>query len=415
MPDVLHNTLIGVELHYPLGHATAGALPLTEGAAWAYRIQAPRGAGTEVLFEIDTTEPYTVSLSEGGDRTRVLSRYLRIGSDGTTDAGVVTAEGAGPAYGGLIWSNADEEYLLCRLVGVDEPDNLDGRWEDVKSTSSIDYYHGLRVARILLQNSSTPTSKGVYSKSDNRLYFYDGTDELLISHGATRWANESTDVAGSGSGAVLSIAVAEGDIDWVQFHALASDTGVNAGGFSGEIIYKRETGGDVEILHSEVRGSGESTIDLAATANTGSQAIELTGTASAATTTFDVYYLNKGAVDTTPAAGTWTTASTTVTGGSVDNIVVIGVSAGRVGVLRFTGTASDGSSNQGGFSGEVHYKRESGGNVEILHFDVRGAGEDNMAVDIDANTATQEIELEGYAASSDTTFRMRYLIEEDDI
>lgn len=50
---VIHNTLIGSELHFPLGHATAGLLSLTDNLADAYLIE--NGTGGRDLFGIDTT------------------------------------------------------------------------------------------------------------------------------------------------------------------------------------------------------------------------------------------------------------------------------------------------------------------------------------------------------------------------
>lgn len=292
MPDVEHSTLVGGELHKPLGDSEAGTLSLVENIENAYLIQAPSGGTTADYIQIDTRTNRAINLT--GRHIRLLAPFVRVKGNGTGDCGLILQEGVADTWGGLVWDYSDEEYMLVRLVGTTEPGNVSGGHNDLKGNSLISSFHDLHIGRLRLEDSTTPTVKSVYSKSDNALYFFDGTDEIELTS-PTPWGSRVESYGASTTGEIYTTgAVAETTSSWFQFHAKVV-SGLDGGGFSGVVHYKRETGGDVEIVHSEINGTGEGNIDVVAFADTGTQEVGLTGHTAGTTTTFTVSYLTENA------------------------------------------------------------------------------------------------------------------------
>jgi len=247
------------------------------------------------IVTVDTTATGTnasVAFGLGVYKMTTSSRYFVVGEDWTNyDKGVVFLEDISGSrqYGGLIWSESNDKYLLCRLTSSVAPYNDTAVWDDVVGNGSIASYHDLHIGRLLLQDATEPSGqKGIYSDSNDDLYFWNGTNSVALAP-----LNTSATVSASGSATVLSVTVADSTMGFIKFDVMATDGASSQGGFSGTIHYKREAAGNVEIIHTILSGTGENNIDLEAMIDTTTQVVGLTGYAASATTTFDIYYTNE--------------------------------------------------------------------------------------------------------------------------
>ena len=206
---VIHSTLIGADLHYPLGHSTAGVLTLAASNASAYRINDSAG---NALLRIDTsTAPDRILF---GDATSLPDARFNCTNVFLGDTGLTTYFSQNmPANAANTFriydANATDSYIAVSTSTAQRVINFGYTGAD------IDYRFNGSGMLVLPSRATTMDATGALIQravTRTELFYFDGTSEVQITlNGAVNAAggggtlDAAYDFGGAGAGRTITV------------------------------------------------------------------------------------------------------------------------------------------------------------------------------------------------------------------